>query len=296
MIHLSVNIRTLCEICGIAGVYDSVIYSNYSNKRFNILRCDECNFGWIANPNLDFQKIYSEDYYNGTGADASVHYYEEKNNPESVYFKIREIEFQGFLSMIRKLPLLEEIKVLDYGGGLGTFADYLNRHGVKCKLFEPDNHDDVIGTIAENPSKKFNVITMIEVLEHLNEPNKTLSEVSHLLDEGGYLIVTTGNLQSRPGLISEWSYIRNNSDVHITYWSKNSLDLALGKLGLTNVSQRIDRQVIIFKIFKGLCSLTPAKHHSLFLKLIRFKLVFYPFVRLVDRKFLISEFYLYRKI
>lgn len=62
---------------------------------------------------------------------------------------------------------------------------------------------DVYGDAMEMPFKSevFNTILCTEVLEHVSEPNKLLSEAFRVLKVGGYLILTTpqtGGLHEEP--------------------------------------------------------------------------------------------------
>ena len=75
------------------------------------------------------------------------------------------------------------------------------------------------------PDASFDIITCVEVLEHLDSPMKALREVDRVLRQGGYLVVTTPipNLRWRaiwwlwtkvgPG--KKWEKIPHISELHL---------------------------------------------------------------------------------
>src|SRR4029078_8475140 len=94
-----------------------------SGLRFHIARCPSCGFAFIADPWVDFDLIYSEQYYAGQGADPLVDYVYETENPTKT---IRNYEWRGVLERIGSLVALQSRtpwRAYEGGpGGLCLFA------------------------------------------------------------------------------------------------------------------------------------------------------------------------------
>lgn len=113
--------------------------------------------------------------------------------------------------------LIQNYKVhLDYGCGPGTFIGNYSRlesvgvdiseiqisfakkkYGTNFEFFNTSQIEQ------ENFNKKFDVITSIELIEHLTDEEilKLLDDLYDLLDEGGILVLTTPNFSSTYSLI-----------------------------------------------------------------------------------------------
>lgn len=118
--------RPNCLICKYPGTFDSNIESDFSGKSFNYLRCDKCGMGWIANPNIDFESIYGEEYYKGQGADIFLTYWDEMYPANNEFNRnLRDVEYAGiFKTFIHTSGKSNKLFAhLDFGGGWeGSFG------------------------------------------------------------------------------------------------------------------------------------------------------------------------------
>lgn len=140
-----------------------------------------------------------------------------------------------------RLPLLRQLKVLDFGCGPGFMLDKLRAlgarwvytgidfssasisalrtKGIGTSLFEAGIH--VTELPSQLPNRTFDVVLIIEVIEHLsdNELFATLTEARRLLKPGGHIVVTTPNnedlsLLSRfcpacGAVFHQWQHVRS---------------------------------------------------------------------------------------
>ena len=101
--------------------------------------------------------------------------------------------------------------VLDLGAGTGAWSDRLLRHGyrgVEALDLNPLEFKGVAqfvpGDLNQDfsrqlPGKKYDLITALEVIEHLENPTHFLRQCAGLLAPGGTLVITTPNIESMPG-------------------------------------------------------------------------------------------------
>jgi len=124
------------------------------------------------------------------------------------------------------------------------------------------------------------------------------NELSKKLKVGGYIILTTGNLGkfSRKKLISSWSYA-SIPDVHISFFTKNALQLLIKDKNLELVRHFFHSNLIISKTLKNVL----IQSHGLIspkiigvLIYLRFLLV--PFSRSIDFLYGVSEFSFIKKV
>jgi 2-polyprenyl-3-methyl-5-hydroxy-6-metoxy-1,4-benzoquinol methylase len=116
------------------------------------------------------------------------------------------------------LPLLPAgaQRLLDVGGGEGGFARLAERErGVQAWLLEPDAQaaaaaqaqglrvlagrlEDLVGPDLPLPAQGFDVITLLDVLEHLPDPVAALRRLHAALAPGGAIVIATPNIGHWP--------------------------------------------------------------------------------------------------
>ena len=132
------------------------------------------------------------------------------------------------MEKVAQLQLAQGASILDIGCGDGLFFDRLSTlgevEGVEpyAALVSPDNpyrsrihispFDD-----AFRPAKKYSLILMLDVLEHLENPLAALRHVSRLLEDNGTFVATV------PAFLALWT----NHDVlnhHFTRYTKTTFE------------------------------------------------------------------------
>ena len=134
-------------------------------------------------------------------------------------------------------------RLLDYGSGPGFLIKHLLEKGIDVTALEfsvksleeiKKNYDGKSGFHGawlpdelEKRNEKFDVVTLVEVIEHLDDRylDLTMENIRKLLNPGGYLVITTPNNENL-----ERSYICNPETgelfhrwQHIRSWNTESL-------------------------------------------------------------------------
>jgi cyclopropane fatty-acyl-phospholipid synthase-like methyltransferase len=230
--------------------------------RFRVLRCGSCGFAFVSDPWVDFDLIYSEQYYAGQGADPLVDYVYEREHPTET---IRNYEWRGVLERVGSLVALQPGTTwLDYGCGTGGLVRFLGEHGFADvwgteqgasleRLRETDLRVLDSADLDNAAQGSFDVITAIEVVEHMVDPIPELRRMRALLRPGGLLFVTTGNARPHAHNLLKWSYLR--PEIHISLFEPDTLALAMQRAGFESFFPGYGpgwTNIIRFKVLKNL--------------------------------------------
>lgn len=151
-------------------------------------------------------------------------------------------------------------RVLDFGCGPGYLLKKLIARGVKCEGIEysfaaaeaaekrlaGNRCFNGVTRIEKLPSELesecFDVVFLIETLEHLSEPNRDLimSEIGRILKPGGMLIATVPNkepLEYNKIMCPECGCTFHKKQ-HMSSWSRNRLVEFMGEKGFSTVNCR----------------------------------------------------------
>ncbi len=227
-------------------------------RNFTLRHCQTCGFYFVENPELDFQKVYDEAYYDGRGADPLINYNHEI---ESFSTTVRNYEWLGITKYVQScLGKLDGLTWLDYGCGTGGLVRFCNENlPVKAHGFDQSlvTEKALIPVLSEAELEKcqgtFDVITAIEVLEHCIDPLTEFAKLRRLLKPGGLLFCTTGNTAPFESTILDWSYYV--PDIHVSLFQPKTLKYCLEKSGFRAENYGFQpgfESIIRFKVLKVL--------------------------------------------
>lgn len=248
-----------CAICAAPMREVGTKVSAFSGKPFAVGRCAACGFGSVLEPRTDFAELYDERYYGGHGADPLVDYLAEMADPRTV----RRYEWEGIRRAVGSLTRVgPDTRWLDYGCGLGGLVRHLRAAGMRdVHGFEEGfaggwmeghgipHHDRAALDRLEGT---FDVITAIEVVEHVPDPMEVFAHVARLLAPGGVFFLTTGNARPVKDLAA-WPYVI--PDVHVSFFEPRTVTTALERVGLRAEPVGLVpgfEQIIRYKVLKTL--------------------------------------------
>jgi hypothetical protein len=139
--------------------------------------------------------------------------------------------------------MVNESNILDFGCGNGLFVDYLKNIG-----FNVVGYDKYSDKFDEMPLTKFDIVTMVEVIEHLSHPFLELDIIRDLIVNNGLLYIETSfvDVAEEENIKLEDFFYIDPSVGHSTIFSHLGLELLLEKKGFT-LLHKINRNTFVFK-------------------------------------------------
>lgn len=225
-----------CPLCGAAG--DKPFVRKW--KEFSLHDCPACGIGFCVpfkNPGAGFYHAF-EDLYP----------HQAQTAPDPMSF-----EYAETLNSLRRDPAPGK-RLLDVGCGGGGFLYVARQAGfdvagidfneVRLKLIKKDLGIEKVfhGSIqdyAKTKPGKFDVVTMFQVLEHLDDPASWLAAIKELLAPGGKVFIGVPNRNRTfdqfrgPGMEE-----LDNPPNHLTRWDAAALSKFVAKAGFEVLDTR----------------------------------------------------------
>jgi 2-polyprenyl-3-methyl-5-hydroxy-6-metoxy-1,4-benzoquinol methylase len=260
-LRADVNVLTNTNGCGLCRENEIKFYKAIPQLDRKIVQCRNCGLVFVHPMNgtfvtLDFEALEErEEKYHRMNVEAE----REGKHDEDM---INEEEETRTLHFNRRKKTIERYvntgKLLDIGCGRGFFLsnfvdspfDYVGvepRRRISNEAEKRVGEDKIIcGTLKEAklPDATFDVVTMINLVEHLSSPRETLEEVNRIMKHNGLVYIETPNLDSLvPKILGKrWhAYLERE---HHYFFSKKTLAKMLGATGF-----RVERTGMGNKLF-----------------------------------------------
>ncbi len=207
----------ICQLCGRKN-----IKRLKRVERIDIFECKDCRLGFVDQKQT--KKLNPQEKYNLEG-------YKENEK------KLRS-QFERIADKIYKYK--KEGKVLDIGAGYGLLSSILYENGYEIEIIEPENTPDYLRgkkfkhyktTIEKFLGKqkgKYDIILLMDVIEHLKDPLRILKRLKFFLNRGGIVVIQTPNYKSLMAKICKnWSWWMVSD--HKFFFSPKSIHALLKK-------------------------------------------------------------------
>jgi SAM-dependent methyltransferase len=252
--------RRACRVCG-GGTHDAgEVRGRVIPGPYRLLRCEACGFARVVDP-PEPALVYTDAYYRGEGADPMVDYAFEAANPGRT---VRAYEWRGIVDRVAALaPLDASTRWLDAGCGTGGLVRHL-RATVGCEAVGLEEGTALerlraagVPAVGEDEldglEGRVDVVTAIEVIEHVADPVPFLRRLRALLRPGGVLFLTTGNAAAHRGALADWSYVI--PEIHVSLFEPRTMAHAMTATGFRPTITGFGPghvDIIRFKVLKNL--------------------------------------------
>ncbi|MEP6951609.1 MAG: class I SAM-dependent methyltransferase [Ginsengibacter sp.] len=209
MMTTKTNLNVTSVRCSVCGSDDATLVGKGKDFEYNscpniflAMRCNLCGLIYL-NPRpviSEFDKIYPPHYH--------AFDFSEKNY--GFIHKVRSrLEVWRLLSHCRTLP--SSARILDVGCGDGFHLNLLREFGesswkldgidIDTRAIEMANRSGLqvhLGSVEEIdlPDENYDLVFMIQTIEHVEKPAEVLRAIYTLLRKGGRLVIVTDNTDS----------------------------------------------------------------------------------------------------
>jgi len=201
--------------------------------------------------------IYKKEYFKNTKQKDDFGYVD--------YDQDKEPMREGFISYLKRVEDLTSSRSLfDVGAATGYFLDIARERGWEtagseisvyaARVAGDRGHSVFVGPLAEMENEEeYGVVTMWDVLEHLDSPKEYLKAVNRILEVDGILAINTIDKYSLWARLwgKNWHLIVPPE--HLYYYSRKNLMILLTECGFEIVEMRkIGKRFSLTYIFKTL--------------------------------------------
>lgn len=230
-----------CAVCG--SVARRVVFKKRGiavPRDFEIVRCNACGHVYV-DPRIadeDLASLYDEDYYAGKGFDRTIDYL-------STAHAGKDLESISVIDTITDAVggSLNGVRWLDFGCGTGMLIEKAREYGAEAEGVDESPVAREVCAKKKLPVvdkaelrtliDSFDVVTALEVIEHVPDPREFLRYLVGFLKVGGVLYVQTGN----------WNIVRHlpgtpyvMPEGHIRYFTPTMMRRLFREAGLTEVA------------------------------------------------------------
>ncbi len=194
---------------------------------YEIWDCPNCGFK-STDLHQDYkifvQKFYSQEYF--TGDPTRGAYFDYKRDKPYIVRNMKKV--------LTKIKLYKRGgRLLDVGCAMGFFVELALDAGFDAYGIDPSHY--AISNRAENlngrlqmgtvdtirfAAKSFDVITMLDVIEHLPDPRRVLKKALTLLKDDGIVVIATGDTDSVYAKIFKRRWTFYNPPQHLHFFSR----------------------------------------------------------------------------
>lgn len=238
-----INSSIFCPICKLKNIEKAFSSSNIhgreiinQSEKFDVFRCNNCSVFFL---DVKIDKHYYDKYY-------TTDYYKSNFNRLINLFLTLLGNFSSHRKqqyILNKFPQKKKVKLLDIGCGTGEFLKSLNivrfdRFGVEinpigAKLCRKNGlkifNEDIL--VKDFREEKFDVMTLWQVLEHINNPSGLFAKAHRILNKDGLLVFQVPNSNSLGFKIGKKYWFHLDSPRHVWIPNEASIELLCNMAG-----------------------------------------------------------------
>ncbi len=190
-------------------------------------KCSSCSFVF-SNPRIDEESL--------------IEFYSKIEDKEYTdEWEGREKNFKTIIKRLKKMNV-QGSSLLDIGAASGIFVKLAREEGYNAVGIEPSAQlvneakekfgvDIIKGTVEDfDAREQFDIVSLLDLIEHVNDPESFLKKVSPQIRKGGVLVIVTPDINSFAAKLfgNRWWHYRT---AHVHFFNLKSLTYLLEKLG-----------------------------------------------------------------
>ena len=163
-----------------------------------------------------------------------------KSLVDKIYQWVKKYSLNKKMKLVSSYSV-EKKTLLDFGAGTGDFLKTAKNMGWTVEGVEPNIHArskakekeiDLFSSLSEVSLKKYDVITLWHVLEHLPDLENQIQKLSSLLEEEGTLVIAVPNFKSFDAKYYKEFWAAFDTPRHLWHFSKTAIEKLFLKRGL----------------------------------------------------------------
>lgn len=242
-----------CQACG----RETEHRFHFTKWQHDIIRCSSCGLGsTVVESEFDPNKIYSHEYFNGNRADGYADY--AGSEP------VLRSEFRRLLLHLEKHEV-HSGKLVEIGSAYGflmleaqekfeTVGFEVCADAVaKCRARGLNVESGPVNESSLEAHGPFDVAIMLDVIEHLQNPESVLSMIFRNLKPGGCIAVTTGDWGSLTAKLMGRSWRLMTPPQHLFFFTQTAMVRMLERIGyrileITHPAKHVPASLILFQL------------------------------------------------
>lgn len=248
-----------CAVC--ESTKHSQVLASVGQSRFAVTRCSACGLEFLdPQPTWsEIETIYTSEYYRS---------WDMSDGEKRPVAEMKKLTFQ--LRMEEIISQRSAGKILDIGTASGFFLEVARDFGFDPYGIEVSKYaggiaalkfgaDHIhIGTLETAPFAPgmFDVITMSDLIEHVQDPVATLTQTYRLLKQDGWVMIVTPDTGSfsRRLMGARWTHYKLE---HLFYFNHESMRIAAEKSGFQVVMAKPAVKAITLKYMRDQLQVYP---------------------------------------
>lgn len=231
----------VCTVCHSPDAHEMIALFD----KAKIMLCRSCKNAFTL-PKPKLPDYSAEDFQAGQGDIDRLTHLEDL--PEEI-----KTSYALQLKMVTKY-IPKGSSVLEIGGGEGIFLDMLKKSGYDVELIEPsvsasqraakrglNVQNDYFQNVSFN--KKYSLICMAHVLEHVDDPLHAIDQIKQLLAPGGFILLAQTNFKGFMPWLLKADWYAWVPDQHFTHFSLAGLRFLARKSSLSVSTYKYSRLV-----------------------------------------------------